>query len=962
MQVPAQNKQPEPEKPSYKAIGKLELASKQQMFSLVSRYSDPPSMLQSDLRTEAMALLRTPAQRAVLNALEVRTPEIDEDFGYEWKDALAGMNADPSRAAATNLFIERIPGLKETLAHPAVQHRNAVEWLYDQTAGRFAKVTPYMDVEEAELARWQQTCPEAYKLAEEAARRLSQKVQDSTRPSPKASSTMTDEAKNLSYLGYMIAARKLYMMTTEVNEFFDGPSTFADVSVPPSLQEQLKNNSKVYVRLGPKIKPFEYQVASPEQLKTFSAMIGPQSQMLNNLQEKVMPWTSRKGMAQKINGNMMAKACFGILKTERQPGQMDEATLQALNGDRDRYYALGFLDDLSPQQTEILEEIAFSNSLPDFLDRPSVQTEFQRNRVDKSLVENCYNAEVLQVILDTARQWKPGVGAPNGPASRQVQSVLPAIFGNMSEYHASLLEHDYSTVRSQPFFKPILEKAYEQGLPPKERAKRESFYNKVAVALVAKVVPTPGPVPADWKALDTYTDPVTSREFTDYQVNTCAGTGIVCLIKGGSPQTGQQAVESLLDLRNNPLINDSKERIKGVRISQLFYNELKSSCLRPRSIARTQFYTSFSMPECLNILRGNSKEPTVEMVVEALKPCSIFRYSDAYCRVKPSEMVRVKYRTPTGEAQNPCWDASAALGGLNEARMQERLKDMDLSLVLIEGEKKAALLAQMMQDCNLPYHVIAIPGVWMAMKGPKGARVLSEFFSQFEMQDEMGQHRKCLIFFDNDKAYNVNVTQAMVETAACMQAKGADVFIPNLPFGKKIKGADDFAQVRCKTDQGINYQPLVDVINSAVFVDPTEPRNFQIKHQTSDQQRDVKTQMLLAEHVNELQEALRKAPNPLQAKEFKELVVVLGPYIGMNGKERQVIETFDRMPEEGRAVLLERVLRENRPLRRLREIMKGHIPNFDTGVQLKNFREEAVPRKGAQQQSLALDASAFTLS
>ena len=68
------------------------------------------------------------------------------------------------------------------------------------------------------------------------------------------------------------------------------------------------------------------------------------------------------------------------------------------------------------------------------------------------------------------------------------------------------------------------------------------------------------------------------------------------------------------------------------------------------------------------------------------------------------------------------------------------------------------------------------------------------------------------------------------------------------------------------------------------------------------------------------------------------------------------------MAEEGRAVLLERVLRENRPLNRLREIMKGHIPNFDTGVQLKNFREEAVPRKGDQQQSLALDAAAFTLS
>ncbi len=118
MQVPAQNKQPEPEKPSYKSIGKLELASKQQMFNLVSRYSDPPSMLQADLRGEAMALLRTPAQRAVLNALEVRTPEMDEDFGYEWEDALAGMNADPSRAAATNLFIERIPGSRKRWPTP----------------------------------------------------------------------------------------------------------------------------------------------------------------------------------------------------------------------------------------------------------------------------------------------------------------------------------------------------------------------------------------------------------------------------------------------------------------------------------------------------------------------------------------------------------------------------------------------------------------------------------------------------------------------------------------------------------------------------------------------------------------------------------------------------------------------------------------------------------------------------
>jgi hypothetical protein len=121
-------------------------------------------------------------------------------------------------------------------------------------------------------------------------------------------------------------------------------------------------------------------------------------------------------------------------------------------------------------------------------------------------------------------------------------------------------------------------------------------------------------------------------------------------------------MDGLLNPGGEPLINDPKERIKGVRISELFFNELKSSCLHPQRIARTQFYTSFSMADSLRFLRGTSKEPTVEMVVEALKPRSIFRYSDKYCRVNPSEMVRVKYRTPTGEAQNPCWDASVALG------------------------------------------------------------------------------------------------------------------------------------------------------------------------------------------------------------------------------------------------------------------------------------------------------------
>ena len=87
--------------------------------------------------------------------------------------------------------------------------------------------------------------------------------------------------------------------------------------------------------------------------------------------------------------------------------------------------------------------------------------------------------------------------------------------------------------------------------------------------------------------------------------------------------------------------------------------------------------------------------------------------------------MRVKYRTPTGEIQNPCWDASQIIGGLSPAEMEKRFQDVSYRLIIIEGEKKAAMLAQVMQDMNLPYHVISIPGVWMGSSAPVRAAAWS---------------------------------------------------------------------------------------------------------------------------------------------------------------------------------------------------------------------------------------------
>lgn len=717
-----------------------------------------------------------------------------------------------------------------------------------------------------------------------------------------------------------------------------------------------------------------YRELNPAQTEHFASMLSNSHQLLQHLQEKVMPWTSKKMQGQKLDPNLMASVYYGVVQPGKpQAAHPSQPALQRISAPDNplaaglrqdplsQYRMLGFREDLTPQQTEIFDRfIAENPSLKEFLDRPSVQAELHVNRVDKSLVEMALSAEIADTLARTVKEWRPRIALCGGRPHEQARSAISVVITDLAKYHATLMATNHVNVRNQDFFKTHLEKAYEKGLPANERNKRESFYKPLAVAVVAKREGYTGPIPADWKATDHYVDPVTGFEFQDYSFQTPRGGAVVSLVRGGSPDAAKRAVDALLDLDRPPLINDAKTRIKGVRLSELFYNELRSSCLHPHSIARAQFYTTFSMPEALKHCKGSMEQPTMEMVVEALKPCAIFRYTDNYCRVKPSEMVRVKYRTPTGENLNPCWDASQALDSLTEPLMKERHENTKWSLIMIEGEKKAAMLAQMMQDEKLPFHVIAIPGVWMAMKGPKGAKVLSEFFDPFVFQDEQGNQRKCLVFFDNDKAYNINVTQAMVETAACMQKRGAAVFIPNLPFGKKIKGADDFAQVHCRQENGINYRPLVEILDNAVYV----PRNdYAIKAQNPHQQRSVKRYMQQAEEIHELQNSLRKQDDPLNSTDLRRLIVLQGAYLMMLSNERKILERFDQMDETSKRALAQRALTENPALQNLRRAMATHVPNFDTGTTLREVEQAGqVPQVETAKKRILITQELFSMA
>ncbi len=918
----------------YKGFFRLEEEARRQLSELVAGCKPEFLVLPPEARAGVIERLRPEAQRAILNTLEGRTQIEDEHFGYDWSDVLPRIQPTPLRQAAGQFLIEQLPApIRAALDAPEVSRRDKVEWLYHETVDRICKFTPYLVSEERELAEWKRQCPGAYDRAEQAAQKAVRVYQERNRKPGSTLPVLSDEARQLALTSYLIAARKLFQHVLDLSEYYEGDTTVVGLKVPPEAQARF--GPRAYVRLGVASKPASYRDASDEELEQFQHLLdGP---MLRNLQEKVSPWTTETATAQKMDANLLARVYFQVIRPldgKEQNSRANENTLRHLRGDLNYYRLLGFREDIAPEHAKIFEELLDANSgLREFLDQPSVQEAFKTHRLDLGIVEVSLRAAVADELVRVARIWKPDSVAPQGEAMAQAQGIIPQVITDLAVYHDTLMQSDYLSVRRENFFKERLMAEHLNCVSQKERAKIESYYRPVTVVLVARDDQSTETVPKDWKSLRSYFDPVTKREYTDYQVELAEGRAILCLRKGASPQSALDCARRLLDLSQTAHVNDSAARVKGVRISELSFNELSSSCLRPISMARMQFYTSFSPAKTLDILRGASDEPTTENIIESLRPCFVLRYSDAYCRVKPAEMIRVKYRTPTGEKKNPCWDASQALCGLrspaSDANMRDRLEDPKWGLIIIEGEKKAALLAQMCVERNLPYHVMSLPGVWMGLARGK----LVEELAQFQMQDASGQRRHCYIFFDNDKAFKAGVMHALIETAAALQRAGARVFVPNLPFGKEVKGTDDFAMIHCRRGDTIDYQPLIEILENAVHV-PERPRK--VKYPTSEQEREINRKLNQAEQVHELQSVLRAKENPLESPELRQLFLLQAPYLFKNSTERQNASVWDSFSERGREGLLPSLLKENPALKLLRQACGG-IPSFDEGAIAKDF-------------------------
>lgn len=922
----------QPDKPRYKGFANIEREARYQLEQILDGCKSQFLYLAPEQQTEVVNRLRPLAQKTILNALEGRTSTAEKNFGYEWSNALAAMEAQPQRTAAARYLLDQLPEVEKALKEPVIQKRIAVEWLYSQTVGRIRSFTPYLTQEDREIDNWREQCPDAYQKAVVLAKKLSSTIQERSRPKTGGPPTVGESARQLSYIAHLIAARKLFIVATEVSEFFEERLASIGVKIPMDLQGYFQ--PKIYARFGLKPQPVNYRPATPSQMQAYESLLtGMNGNILKNLQDALCPWTAEQAMHQKIGGNLLADVYFKIIKPqdENPTGtQLDKAVFDLLKCNLELYKLLGFSEAITPDNALVLENFISSQAdLGEFLDRPRVQEVFRAYRVDQTLVQMCLNAAVAYEIVRSVKLWRPQAVSLQDPRIvAQAKSTLPHIMQDLGLYHNALMETDYLSLRKLDFYKEALTKLYAQEVSEKERKKLESFYKVMAVVVVARSAEEPVVIPKDWEKIAQYRDMAKGLDFCDYQYTTPNGTAIVCLAKGASTVIAEKAVNSLLNLKESACID--ADGLQGIRISEYSFNELQTSCLHARSIARMQFYTSFSAADTLEILKGITDEPTDENIIESLRPCFVLKYKDHvfgdkfYCRIKPAEMVRVKYRTPTGENKNPCWDASQIIGDLSPAEISRRCADTNVALLLIEGEKKAALLAQIALDQGLPLHVISLPGVWMGVYGAKKYRQLVDEISKFQLVDANGKARNCLIFFDNDKAFNAAVMDALLQTAAVMQRSGGKVFVPHIPFGKKIKGADDYALDTCVPP---NFDALLQVIYNAILV-PTPPPP--VKYPSEEQKRVISKWLDIAEHIDDLQRSVRKAKIPAESPALRELFLILAPDLLKLPSERIAAELYDSQTPAGRKTFIQVLAGVNPALAKLRESCQG-IPDVSTG-------------------------------
>jgi|GEM_PF-3414220 len=320
--------------------------------------------------------------------------------------------------------------------------------------------------------------------------------------------------------------------------------------------------------------------------------------------------------------------------------------------------------------------------------------------------------------------------------------------------------------------------------------------------------------------------------YVEFVYRTSIGAAHICLGPGKSLRTGMETALKLLQDDRNPFLKGLDSY--GVGNSLKNYEDLASSTPLSLVIARSGAYTERSVGRILDTFTGYGLIPPSRLHrLMADRPALTFPYHPfvdrSYRRIKPACVppeIKMKYATALGTQQNEVLLAGKIANRWSDDFYERVLKNVDYTLWIAEGEKKALCLSMIPLLAAAKADVIGIPGVWMwGKKQSDGTWKLAPELNAYTYATE-GRRRRVGIVFDNDSWKNPKVADALLKLCDCLRSSGAMVFVTVIPPGSDQKGIDDFFLKHCVTEHGFDFKPLLDLLDNAIYVDKKLPVNY----------------------------------------------------------------------------------------------------------------------------------------
>lgn len=338
--------------------------------------------------------------------------------------------------------------------------------------------------------------------------------------------------------------------------------------------------------------------------------------------------------------------------------------------------------------------------------------------------------------------------------------------------------------------------------------------------------------------------------YVEFTYHTSIGVAHICLGPGASLRTGMETAIRLLQDDRSPSVFGLDNY--GVCNSLKNHEDLCSGSPLSLVVARSGAYTERSVGRILDTFTGRGQiQPLRLHRLMADRPVLTFPYqpfsSKSYRRIKPAYVppeIKMKYVTPLGTEQNELLLAGKIANRWPDDFHARVRQEVDYALWITEGEKKAMCLSMVPLLLGAPMDVVGIPGVWMwGKKQTDGAWKLAPDLSAYTFAKE-GRHRMVGIVFDNDSWRNPKVADALLKLCECLRLAGAMVFVAVIPPGEDQKGVDDFFAKHCLIEAGLNFEPLLSMLGSAICLD----RRYGVNYPSPDVACRLKT---LAEKAEE---------------------------------------------------------------------------------------------------------------